>query len=120
MMTRAARATLLGAAMLLLGGCTYWKPPAPVPRYALSETQSHVRITLRDSTRVQLSRAVLFRDSISGTDNGRRTAVAVSDIAYVQYRRPERVQTQGLTGVLVIAGLSLATLLAIDFVFPDD
>jgi hypothetical protein len=119
-MNRAVRATLLVAAMLVLGGCTYWKPPAPVPRYALSETQSSVRITLRDSTRVQMSRAVLFRDSLSGTANGRRTAVAVSDIAYVQYRRPERVQTQGVTGVLVIAGLSLVTLLVIDFLVPDD
>jgi hypothetical protein len=119
-MNRAARATLLSAAVLLLGGCTYWKPPTPAPRYALSGKQSRVLITLRDSTRVQMSRAVLFRDSMSGTVNGRRTAVAVSDIAYVQYRRPERVQTQGVTGVLVIAGLSLATLLAIDFVFPDD
>ncbi|HEY7769760.1 hypothetical protein [Longimicrobium sp.] len=119
-MNRVLRATLLSAAMLLLAGCTYWKPPTPVPRYALSEQQSRVKITLRDSTRVQMSRAVLFRDSVSGVVNGQRMAVAVSDIAYLQYRRPERVQTQGLTGVLVIAGLSLATLLAMDFVLPDD
>lgn len=119
-MNRAARTTLLVAAMFLLGGCTYWKPPTPAPRYALSEKQGRVLITLRDSTRVQMSRAVLFRDSLSGTVNGRRTAVAVSDIAYVQYRRPGHVQTEGVTGMLVIAGLSLATLLAIDFLYSDD
>ncbi|HEY0023161.1 MAG TPA: hypothetical protein VGB24_09625 [Longimicrobium sp.] len=119
-MNRAARATLLVAAMLLLAGCTYWKPPTPAPRYALSEKQSRVLITRRDSTRVQMSRAVLFRDSISGTVNGRRTAVAVSDIAYVQYRRPERVQTQGVTGMFVVAGLFLVTLAGLAFLFPDD
>ena len=119
-MNRTARAILGVAAMLLLGGCTYWKPPIPAPRYALSEKQSRVRITLRDSTRVQMSRAVLFRDSVSGTVNGRRRAVAVSDIAYVQYRRPGHVQTEGVTGMLVIAGLFLATILALGFLLPDE
>ena len=119
-MNGAARAALFGVAVLLLGGCTYWKPPAPVPRYALTDKQSRVRITLRDSTRVQMSQAVLFRDSVSGTVDGRRTAVAVSDIAYMQYRRPERVQTQGVTGMFVVGGLFVATLLGLAFLFPDD
>jgi hypothetical protein len=115
-----ARAALFATAMLLLCGCTYWKPPTHVPRYALTEKQSQVRITLRDSTRVRMSRAVLFRDSVSGTANGRRTAVAVSDIAYVQYRRPGYVQTEGVTGMFVIAGLFVATLFGIDLLVPDE
>lgn len=119
-MNRLARTALVAACLLLPGGCTYWKPAVPAPRAALSAEQSRVRITLRDSTQVTLSRAVLFRDSISGFANGRRTAVALSDIAYVQYRQPGYVQTQGVTGALVVVGLMLGVAAALALLYPDE
>ncbi|HEX8394026.1 MAG TPA: hypothetical protein VF665_16915 [Longimicrobium sp.] len=119
-MKRSTRPALIVIALLLLGGCAYWYDPAAAPRQPLSEQQHQVRITRRDSSTVVLSRAVFHADSVSGIAGNRRVAVAVSDITYVQYRRPGKVPTQGVTGVAVLFGLLVGVFSALVLLFPSE
>jgi hypothetical protein len=105
---------------LLLGGCAYWQDPIGAPRQPLGEQQHQVRITRRDSSTVVLAQAVFHADTVSGVAGRRRVAVAVSDIAYVQYRRPGKVPTEGVTGVAVLFGLLVGVFSALVLLFPSD
>lgn len=105
---------------LLLGGCAYWHEPIGAPRQPLGEQQQQVRVTRRDSSTVVLTRAVFHADSVSGVADNRRIAVAVRDIAYVQYRRPGKVPTEGVTGVAVLFGLLVGVFSALVLLLPSD
>ncbi|HEV2147246.1 MAG TPA: hypothetical protein VGR37_07570 [Longimicrobiaceae bacterium] len=105
---RSAVYAALGSIALLSGCGAYWYSPMPAPQRSPS-TPAQVRVTQRDSTRVVLAQAVLYRDSLAGVvargpGKRERVAVAVADIAYVQYRQPGYLPREGWTGVAAVFG----------------
>lgn len=100
---RAPRCTVT---MLLLmshlAGCTEWHVEPMAPGEVLGTMHpSRLRITLDDSTRVVFGQPSIIGDTMVGLVQGRRSSVAVTDIATVAIRKTNTANTVLLVGGLV-------------------
>jgi hypothetical protein len=103
MRQRAARCTVT---MLLLtshlAACTEWHVEPMAPGELLGTThRSRLRITRDDSTRVVFGQPSIIGDTLVGLVQGRRSAMAVTDVATVAIRKTNTANTVLLVGGLV-------------------
>jgi hypothetical protein len=94
---------------MVLNGCSSWRTEEVAPAsYIASEHPQRIRLTLLDSTTVELDGPVAQNDSIRGREPGRRAdslesrTVAQRDVRSFEVRRTSASKTAGL--VLGIAG----------------
>jgi hypothetical protein len=100
------RAACCTATMLLLtshlAACTEWHVEPMAPGEVLGATHlSRLRITRDDGTRVVFGQPSIIGDTLVGLVQGRRSAMAVTDIATVAIRKTNTANTVLLVGGLV-------------------
>ena len=92
----------LASLLLVLSGCSHWRVHQPGPASLISQRNpERVQVVARDSTRLLLDRPQVVGDSLVGTADGARVALALTDIATVSERRTHVLATAGLTYALV-------------------
>jgi hypothetical protein len=92
--------------MAMLAGCATWRQQWLTPQAVLrNEHPAVLRATLRDGSRVVLANPAIEHDSLAGISGGRRSVVALSDVAYVSLRYPDQARGTASIGLGVAAGL---------------
>ena len=99
---------LLLALTTSLVSCAHWRQQwVPPESVVASEHPEQVQLTHKDGRRVILSRPVVTQDSLVGEREGRRCAVALSDIDHVSLRRGSSLLTAVLIPLGVILGFGV-------------
>ncbi len=82
---------LMGLASLIVApACTTWKATmAPLPE-VVADHPDRIRVTRRDSGRIEVKRPVVTADTLRGTRDDRPVAIPVDEIL--------RVEARGATG----------------------
>jgi hypothetical protein len=95
--------------ILALAGCTSWKTQSAAPADAITQGD-HVRITRADGSTLELTRATVSGDSLSGhsraaKDSATRTTIPLTDVQSVAVNRVSAGKT-----VLLVGGLGLTAM----------
>jgi hypothetical protein len=111
---RLAIGCMLGAA-----GCTSWKTQSAAPADAIA-SGDHVRVTRADGSTLELTRAAVSGDSLSGhspaaKDSSSRTTVPLADVQSVAVNRLSGGKT-----MLLVGGLGLTAMLVAAAAQSDD
>jgi hypothetical protein len=102
---RAQYAGLLVLLMVAMG-CARWQPQGLTPRAVIERDHpDQVRITLRDSSRMDLRAPVIRGDTLRGLTEQGDSAFALSDVSYVSLKGGNKAAVAALSGVGVAAGL---------------
>jgi hypothetical protein len=84
-----ARALLLAVALLQLGCLGHWQAqPGPPGAVLAAGKPDRVRVTLTDSTRLDLRRPTLAADSLSGLHADTTVTLPAAQVAHIAIRRP--------------------------------
>ena len=103
------RTTLVIALLVGAGqACTSWRARPPTPDAFLASDSLVVRVTLTDSTQLDLEGAHIAQDSLRGMDTQSQLPVTVplSDVELIQTRHLDAAKT-----VTLVLGVGLATLI---------
>ncbi len=98
--------------MLVLAGCTSWKTQSAPPAEVIAgSTGDHVRVTRFDGSILELTKAAVSADSLSGhalgsKDSLSRTTIPLADVQSVAVRRISAGKT-----ALLVAGLGVTAML---------
>lgn len=93
-----------------LAGCFKWPEQHVSPAAAIEEGPQWVRITRHDSSELELYQASVDGDSLVGVlTNGKRAAVATTDVSSLRIRKWDWLQfgtiIAMLAGLVVLAGV---------------
>ena len=106
-----ARGTLSALLLALTASvvsCAHWRQQWTPPESVVAgERPEQIQLTRKDGRRVILSRPVVTQDSLVGDRDGRRCAVALSDIDHVSLRRGSSLLTAVLIPLGVILGFGV-------------
>ncbi len=105
--------------ILALAGCTSWKTQSAAPADAIAPGD-HVRVTRADGSTLELTRASVSGDSLSGhpsaaKDSTSRTTIPLADVQSVALNRVSGGKT-----VLLVGGLGLTAMLVAAAAQGDD
>ena len=105
--------------VLALAGCTSWKTQSAAPADAIAPGD-HVRITRGDGSTLDLTKATVTGDSLSGhpsaaKDSSSRTTIPLADVKSVALNRVSGGKT-----VLLVGGLGLTAMLVAAAAQGDD
>lgn len=95
-----------GLASVLLvasAGCTSWHTTmAPLPE-VVSKHPDRIRVTRRDSGRIEVRHPVVVSDTLRGVHDDRLVAIPVEDVLRVEARGASIAKYGVLAGVLIVA-----------------
>lgn len=89
--------------LVLIQACTTWKATmAPLPEVVAAHPD-RIRVTQRDSGRIEVRRPVVAADTLRGTHHDRPVAIPVDEILRVEARGASGAKYGILAGVLLVA-----------------
>jgi hypothetical protein len=97
--------------VLVLAGCTTWKTQSAAPADVIADRGDHVRVTRSDGSTLELTKATVSGDSLSGhssaaKDSTSRVTIPLAEVQSVAVRRISAGKT-----VLLVGGLGLTAIL---------
>jgi hypothetical protein len=105
---RGALPALLLALTTSLVSCAHWRQQwVPPESVVAGERPEQIQLTRRDGRQIVLSRPVVTQDSLVGDREGRRCAIALSDIDHVSLRRGSSLLGAVLIPLGVILGFGV-------------
>jgi hypothetical protein len=89
---------------LLVAGCTSWRTQGLAPQQVVAKKHpGRIRITLTDSSVVELKHPVITADSIAGKSRGTRISVASDRIARTEIREVNEWKSIGAMFLYMVA-----------------
>lgn len=116
-MRRARWSGLVASGLLVLAqACTTWKATmAPLPE-VVADHPDRIRVTQRDSGRIEVKRPVVAADTLRGTHQDRPVAIPVDEILRVEARGASGARYGILAGVLIVAASAALIMVLINAV----
>ena len=97
------------ALVLSLVSCAHWRQQWVAPEAVVAEERpDQIRLTRRDGTQLTLRDPAVVRDSLIGTVEKERRAVALADVDHLSVRRGSALLPAILVPLVVVLGLGVA------------
>lgn len=107
-MKPARELALLGLALLQLGCLSHWQAQRdPAAEVVAAKQPERVRVTLTDSTRLDLSRPRLVGDSLEGLSADTSVTLPMDRVAHVAIRKPGASTPVVVFGAAALMGMVL-------------
>jgi hypothetical protein len=97
------------ALVLSLVSCAHWRQQWVAPEAVVAEERpDQIRLTRKDGTQLTLRDPAVVRDSLVGTVEKERRAVALTDVDHVYVRRGSALLPAVLIPLGIVLGLGIA------------
>jgi hypothetical protein len=100
--------------LVLVQACTTWKATmAPLPE-VVADHPDRIRVTRRDSGRIEVKRPAVTADTLRGTHDDRPVAIPVADILRVEARGASGTRYGILGAALIVAAVGALILVLVN------